>query len=87
MLYDVKYTHSAIKDLMKLPSDAQDRIREAIEELRENPRHRGVEKLTDSKIQEYRIRVGKYRIKFLIQDEILLIFVIKIGLRKNVYDN
>lgn len=84
-MYDVKYTDSAIKDLKNLPCDAQDRVREAIDELRENPRHRGVVKLIDSKIQEYRVRVGKYRIKFLIQDDVLLIFVIKIGLRKNAY--
>lgn len=85
-MFSVKYTNSARKDLLKLPPDVQDRIRDAIEELRENPRHRGVEKLiTSSKSQEYRIKVGKYRVKFLIHDEVLLIFVIKIGHRKNIY--
>ena len=68
-MYTVNYTSSAKKDLMKLPSDMQERIRYAIEELQENPRHRGVEKLTtSSKSQEYRIRVGNYRVKFLIHD-------------------
>ena len=86
-MYAVNYTNSAKKDLMKLPSDAQDRIRYAIEELQENPRHRGVEKLiTSSKSQEYRIRAGDYRVKFLIHDDILMIFVIKIAHRKNVYN-
>jgi len=86
-VYTVNYTSSAKKDLMKLPSDVQERIRCAIEELQENPRHRGVEKLTtSSKSQEYRIKVGKYRVKFLIHDEILMIFVIRIGLRKNIYN-
>jgi mRNA interferase RelE/StbE len=86
-MYAVNYTNSAKKDLMKLPSDVQEKIRYAIEELQENPRHRGVEKLTtSSKSQEYRIRVGDYRIKFLIHDDILMIFVIKIAHRKNVYN-
>jgi mRNA interferase RelE/StbE len=86
-MYAVNYTSSAKKDLMKLPSDVQERIRYAIEELQENPRHRGVEKLTtSSKSQEYRIRVGDYRVKFLIHDDILMIFVIKIAHRKNVYN-
>ena len=86
-MYAVNYTSSAKKDLMKLPSDVQERIRYAIEELQENPRHRGVEKLTtSSKSQEYRIRVGDYRVKFLIHDDILMIFVIKIAHRKDVYN-
>lgn len=86
-MYVVNYTNSAKKDLIKLPSDMQERIRYAIEELQENPRHRGVEKLTtSSKSQEYRIRVGDYRVKFLIHDDILMIFVIKIAHRKNVYN-
>jgi mRNA interferase RelE/StbE len=83
----VNYTSSAKKDLMKLPPDVQDRIRHAIEELLENPHHRGVEKLTtSSKSQEYRIKVGKYRVKFLIHDKILTIFVIRFGLRENIYN-
>jgi mRNA interferase RelE/StbE len=86
-MYAVNYTSSAKKDLMKLPSDVQERIRYAIEELQENPRHRGVEKLTtSSKSQEYRIRVGDYRVKFLIHDDVLTIFVIKVGHRKNIYN-
>jgi len=86
-MYAVNYTNSAKKDLMKLPSDVQERIRYAIEELQENPRHRDVKKLTtSSKSQEYRIRVGDYRVKFLIHDDILMIFVIKIAHRKNVYN-
>ena len=86
-MYAVNYTSSAKKDLMKLPSDMQERIRYAIEELQENPRHRGVEKLTtSSKSQEYRIRVSDYRVKFLIHDDILTIFVIKVGHRKNIYN-
>jgi mRNA interferase RelE/StbE len=86
-VYTVNYTSSAKKDLMKLPPDVQDRIRHAIEELQENPRHKGVEKLTtSSKSQEYRIKVSKYRVKFLIHDRILTIFVIRIGLRKNIYN-
>lgn len=86
-MYAVNYTNSAKKDLMKLPSNVQERIRYVIEKLQENPRHRGVEKLTtSSKSQEYRIRVGDYRVKFLIHDDILMIFVIKIAHRKNVYN-
>lgn len=86
-MYTVNYTSSAVKELKKLSSNVQDRVRYAIEELKENPRHSGVEKLTtSSKSQEYRIRVGDYRVKFLIHDDILTIFVIKVGHRKNIYN-
>jgi mRNA interferase RelE/StbE len=86
-MYKVNYTSSAVKELKKLPLNVQDRIRYAIAELKENPRPIGVAKLTtSSKSQEYRIRVGDYRVKFLIHDDILTIFVIKIGNRKNIYN-
>jgi mRNA interferase RelE/StbE len=85
-MYAVEYSNSAERELKILTPEAQDRIYDVIEELRENPRHRGVEKLfSTSKSQEYRVRVGKYRIIFSINDNVLLIFVIKIGLRKKVY--
>jgi mRNA-degrading endonuclease RelE of RelBE toxin-antitoxin system len=56
-MYTVNYTSSAVKELKNLPSNVQDRIRYAIEELKENSRHSCVEKLTtSSKPQEYLIR-------------------------------
>ena len=85
-MYTVNYTSSAVKELKKLPSNVQDRVRYAIEEFKENPRHGGVEKLTaSSKSQEYRIRVGDYRVKFLIHDDVLTIFVIKVRQLKNAF--
>lgn len=85
-MYAIKYTSSAKKELEKLPSEIQVDIFYEIEELRENPRHRGVEKLTTSKKNnEYKLRVRDYRVKFLIFDEFLIVYVIRIGHRKNIY--
>ena len=48
------------------------------------PRPRGVEKLAGQQ-QRYRLRQGRYRIIYEIQDEELIIVVVKIGHRRNVY--
>lgn len=55
-----------------------------IQELEENPRPFGLKKLVAEE-NLYRIRVGDYRIIYQIQDKILLILVIKIGHRKDIY--
>ena len=84
MLYKVEYTAAARKQLKKLPRDILPRIIHGIEQLPENPRPEGVKKLSGYK-DYYRLRVGDYRIVYSIQDEILVIMIIKIAPRKNVY--
>ncbi|RAM49166.1 MAG: type II toxin-antitoxin system RelE/ParE family toxin [Hapalosiphonaceae cyanobacterium JJU2] len=84
MIYQVEITSRAAKQLKKLPEDIKLRIEEKIQELAENPRPDGVVKLEDSE-NAYRVRVGKYRILYEIKDDLLIVKVVKIGHRKDVY--
>jgi mRNA interferase RelE/StbE len=58
-------------------------IIERIDSLADNPRPPGAFKL--SGLERYRIRQGRYRILYTIEDSVLVVHVIKIGDRKNVY--
>jgi mRNA interferase RelE/StbE len=81
--YQIEFTKAASKQLKKLPTEEQTRIRAKIDELANNPRPDGVVKLTNS--ESYRIRAGSYRVLYDIFDDILLISVVKVSHRKDVY--
>jgi mRNA interferase RelE/StbE len=82
--YDLRITTSAAKSLMKLPRVEQKRIRSAIAELPADPRPHGVTKLSGT-TDSYRIRVGNYRIVYTLDDGELVIVVVRIGHRKEIY--
>ncbi len=84
MIYDVNLSKSAEKELYKLPKSYYLKIRYAIDNLAENPRPIACLKLTN-KGNQYRIRVGVYRIIYSIFDEQLVIDIIAIGHRKDIY--
>lgn len=81
--YEVTVLPSAQKEITKLPKQVQSKIFKALISLSENPRPNGCKKLigTDS----WRFRTGEYRIVYSIQDNILLIEVIRVAHRKDVY--
>lgn len=82
--YRLLFRPYAKKQLQSLPKNTQKRIDIALLSLKTNPRPSGVKKLR-GKGNEWRIRVGKYRIVYEIYDEKLVIRVIEIDHRKNVY--
>ncbi|MEP9415108.1 type II toxin-antitoxin system RelE/ParE family toxin [Gordonia sp. VNQ95] len=82
--YEVRITTSAAKSLAKLPRVEQKRISSAITALPENPRPHGVTKLSGT-TDSYRIRVGNYRVVYTIDDGELIIVVVRIGHRREVY--
>lgn len=84
MTYQIEISNKAAKQLKKLSTDIRDRINEKILELAENPRPSGVVKLENTENQ-YRIRVGNYRILYEIQDDVLIVKVVRVGHRKDVY--
>jgi mRNA interferase RelE/StbE len=86
-MYSVTFTNSAKKDLKNLPYDVQDRIREELEEIREDPRTHVKPLEIPSDIPTYSLRVGKYRVLMNIIRSQLIIRVVGIGLRKKVYKN
>lgn len=82
--YELRITTSAAKSLMKLPRVEQKRIRSAIEALTADPRPHGVTKLSGTN-DSYRVRVGNYRIVYTIDDGELIIVVVRVGHRKEIY--
>ena len=75
---------SAVKEIEAIPSKRERRrLVERIARLAENPRPVGVEKLSGQ--EKYRLRQGRYRILYLIEDQNLLVYVVKVGHRKDVY--
>ena len=84
MVYKIKIDKKAQKEFDKLPVHVQSKLEEKIDELAQNPRPHGAIKLTNED-DLYRIRVGDYRAIYQIQDKILLILVVKIGHRKEIY--
>ncbi|BCX81289.1 mRNA interferase RelE/StbE [Methylomarinovum caldicuralii] len=83
MAYKIRLTASAKKTLDKLPKDIQKHLAVAIDNLSQTPRSPGAIKLTGADL--YRIRVGHYRIIYHIQDDRLLVLIVKIGHRREVY--
>lgn len=82
--YKLRIKKSAAKELEAIPrkSDRR-RIVSRIEALAENPRPNGCRKLSGS--ERYRIRQGPYRVVYAIEDNQLVVYVVKIGDRKSVY--
>ncbi|MFN6515474.1 MAG: type II toxin-antitoxin system RelE family toxin [Nostoc sp. CreGUA01] len=84
MTYQIEFTKGANKQLKKLPSDIKERIDSKIEELAIEPRPTGVKKLANEE-SLYRIKIGDYRVIYQIFDTILLVTVIKVKHRRDVY--
>ena len=81
--YRVLFRESVLKDLRSVPKKELQRILDRISSLGETPRPPGAEKLTGE--DRYRIRQGRYRIVYSIQDKELTVWVVKVGHRKDVY--
>ena len=83
--YKVIFTKSVKKDFRKIPKLEVSKILNEIEELAKNPRSSKTKKLKGEKL--YRLRVVNYRVIYDIQDNLMLIFVVKLGHRSDIYRN
>jgi len=81
--YKIYFKKSVEKDFNGIPKKDLKKILARIELLAENPRPPGCEKLTGQ--QRYRLRQGRYRILYSIQDDELTVWVVKVGHRKDIY--
>lgn len=81
--YRVTFKKSVSKDLKSVPKSDVIKIISKIDSLAEDPRRAGAIKLSDNEL--YRIRQGLYRIIYEIKDRELIVLVIKIGHRSDVY--
>ena len=83
----MEFRPAAHRDLAQLDPFIRRKVLADIERLVENPRPHGVEKLA-AKEKLYRVYVGpgkNYRVIYQVQDEVLLVLVVKVGDRKQVY--
>jgi mRNA interferase RelE/StbE len=83
--YSVALTSSAEKELKKLPSQLTARMLPRLERLASNPRPSGCKKLKGGD-NEWRVRVGDYRVVYTIDDKKLLVEVTRIRHRSAVYE-
>ncbi len=82
-MYAVEMLRSAQKQLTRLPAEHQERILVAMEALADEPRPQGCSKLTGR--DAWRIRVGDYRIIYVIFDDRRVVIVVVVGHRKDAY--
>lgn len=82
--YRIEFAPAADRDFRALAEDVRRRLRPRIDALAENPRPHGVETLEGEK-SLHRIRVGDYRIIYQIRDDVLMVLVVRLGHRRDVY--
>jgi mRNA interferase RelE/StbE len=82
-VYKLFFKKSVQKDFDAIPKKDLRRILNRIEALAKDPRPHGCEKLTGQ--ERYRLRQGRYRIVYSIQDDELTVWVVKVGHRKDIY--
>ncbi len=85
MVYRITYVTSAAKALRKLDRQIAERILRAIENLAEDPRPAGCVMLQGGD-GELRVRVGDYRIIYDVEDAELIILILRVGHRRDVYE-
>ena len=81
--YKIQVKKSAEKELREIPKDELLKILDKIKSLSDDPHPIGSIQLTNQ--EKFRLRVGNYRILYKVEENILTLFVIKVGHRKNVY--
>ena len=84
-MYRVVYSPAAKRDLKRLSAEIQDRVRDALDEIADDP-YEHIKKLkTSSNSPIFAYRVGNYRVIMSIHDFEMIILVLEVGDRKNVY--
>ncbi|KJV81264.1 addiction module toxin, RelE/StbE family protein [Rickettsia hoogstraalii str. RCCE3] len=84
--YKIELAPNAQRQLKKLSKQLQLTIIQKLEDLKITPLPVGIKKLSGIN-NLYRLRIGNYRVIYQVEHKILLILVLKIGDRKEVYDN
>ena len=82
--FRIHWKRSTKKDLRKIPKTEVEKIIRAVEDLSKNPRPESSNKLSGSEYT-HRIRVGTYRIIYEIHENEVVVQIVKVGHRKDVY--
>jgi|HubBroStandDraft_1064217.scaffolds.fasta_scaffold02006_14 mRNA interferase RelE/StbE len=85
MAYTIETAPAVEKQLARLPKDIASRLADAIERLAVNPFPPGSKPLRGAEKGAYRIRIGDYRVVYEVYRKRLVVLVIKVGNRRDVY--
>ncbi len=85
MTHRVEVAPAAARQLRKLDPPARRRVQAAIELLADQPRPSGATKLAGGDDGEWRVRTGDLRIVYEIHDSVLLVLVVAVGHRREIY--
>ncbi len=83
MKYEVRIVPAAEREMDKLPPLVHTRVSRRILSLEDNPRPRGAKKLSGR--EEYRLRVGDYRVLYTVDDKDGIVTILAVGHRREVY--
>lgn len=84
MAYRIEFSKTARRQIERLPLGVRSRIERKLQVLADDPRPRGVARMAGTNLG-YRLRVGDYRVVYEIEDEILLVLVIRVAHRRDIY--
>ena len=86
MGYRIEFTNPAEKEFKKLDEVVKQRISDGVVGLEKNPRPPGCVALKGYK-DTYRMRIGKFRVIYEVKDKVLLVLVIRVAKREDVYND
>ncbi len=82
--YSIQFAESAARSLARLPTAVRVRITTKIDALADNPHPAGTRKMKGDE-HAYRLRVGDYRVVYDIVEDIVVVLILRVGHRKDVY--
>jgi len=86
MSYQIELSPAAKRQFKKLPINDKIRVGRVVNSLKDEPRPQGCKKLTNTD-NLYRVRAGEFRVIYTIEDDIILITIVRIRKRNEVYLN
>ena len=84
--YKIRWKTSAARDIRKLSTDVVCRILAVVQRLADDPFYSGARKIVTSECT-YRVRAGDYRVVYQVFDDVLVVEIIRVGHRRDVYHN
>lgn len=85
MAYEIEWTTSALRELRKLDAATAHRVLMAVTRLADDPRPQGARVLVGEPSGVLRIRVGDYRVIYHVEDERIVVTVVRVAHRREVY--
>jgi mRNA interferase RelE/StbE len=86
VVYDIQFTHRAGKEFLSLPAEIKARVTERIDALHLDPPPSGCVTVQGFK-GAYRLRVGDYRVAYVVEDATYDVSVVRMGHRREIYRN